>query len=75
MKSGRNVDQMSYNLTAGCRSSANQSLLMADRTFGSQTFHIRISKSDEFVAVCDVRKLKEIVSNPDGKAEGDRVNF
>jgi len=40
---GKNVDQASYNLTAGCGSSGDYSLLIADLTFGSQTFQRRLS--------------------------------
>jgi len=40
---GKNVDQASYNLTAGCGSSGNHALLIADLTVGSQTFQRRFS--------------------------------
>jgi len=40
---GKNVNQASYNLTAGCGSSGGHSLLIADLTFGSQTFQRRLS--------------------------------
>lgn len=43
MNGGRKVDHVSYSFTTGRGSSADQSLLIEVRIFGSQTFHSRLS--------------------------------